>query len=474
MLMNSFDQNLRSFANIDGISPPPTGLISSGMRPRLHARRLAPVELSSRSLNGHPASAGVEISPAATVRRSAVTSAGISAEIVESTSRERVEHRYRGPLHLLVIYERGARLAGETRVGAGRSGLRDLTRKLTFVPAGHDYHEWHEPRMPMRLIHIYLDPAQLPADLNPAGAQVLFEDAALWNSACKLASVIGDPAADDLKYLEALGVVLVHELRRVNQGPARSPVPLRGGLAAWQQRIAVAHIEEHLSDRIPLAALAQLARLSPYHFSRAFKQSFGVPPHRYHVMRRIEHAKELLAEPATSVTETGRALGFSDTSSFTATFRKVTGMTPTAYCRSLGESYDWRTDHDAFVRPRQVQPRTAPSVPALSPRGALAVALKQMWPGSFSIERQPHGFDITLSHGALPGRVTVSVEDALMSIPRIVAGYATQKAWTYFLAGEGRGETDDAEADPSRAQGGAAFEPVPLRGEPARLEQKPL
>jgi AraC family transcriptional regulator len=75
--------------------------------------------------------------------------------------------------------------------------------------------------------------------------------------------------------------------------------------------------------------------LSPYYFCRAFKQSFGMPPHRYHNARRIEQAKMLLGEPTPSVTEIGLRLGFSDTSSFSTAFRKAIGLTPTAYHRSL-------------------------------------------------------------------------------------------------------------------------------------------
>ena len=75
--------------------------------------------------------------------------------------------------------------------------------------------------------------------------------------------------------------------------------------------------------------------LSSYYFCRAFKQSFGIPPHRYHISRRIERAKTLLAEPAHSVTEIALELGFSETSSFSAAFRHVTGITPTEYRRTL-------------------------------------------------------------------------------------------------------------------------------------------
>jgi AraC family transcriptional regulator len=76
--------------------------------------------------------------------------------------------------------------------------------------------------------------------------------------------------------------------------------------------------------------------LSTFHFCRAFKQSFGVPPHRYHTNRRIEQAKAMLAERKHSVTEVGLTVGFSETSSFTAVFRKITGQTPSRYHRAFG------------------------------------------------------------------------------------------------------------------------------------------
>jgi AraC family transcriptional regulator len=75
--------------------------------------------------------------------------------------------------------------------------------------------------------------------------------------------------------------------------------------------------------------------LSPYHFARTFKQSIGLPPHRYLTSRRIEKAKNLLAKPTMSVTEIGLGLGFSEISSFTTAFRKYAGLTPTEYRRSL-------------------------------------------------------------------------------------------------------------------------------------------
>ena len=239
----------------------------------------------------------------------------MTAEIVDATSQERFAFRFRAPLHLLVVYEQGARRDGETIIeGLPRSTLRDFGQKLVFVPAGLEYREWQEPRTPARLMYLYFDPARLKPlfDADPVSfaAKLFFEDATLLATALKLKRLLERPDTENRLYLEALGSVLVHELIRVNREVPQTEPQFRGGLAAWQQRVVTAHIDAHLSEPVSLATLAQLARLSPHHFCRAFKQSFGEPPHRYHTNRRIEHAKSLLAERAHSVTEIGFTVGY--------------------------------------------------------------------------------------------------------------------------------------------------------------------
>jgi AraC family transcriptional regulator len=284
---------------------------------------------------------GVKICPSDIVRRRTIASNGIAAEIVQATRRDKIECRFRAPVHLLAVYERGVRRDGETFVeGLPRSALRDLRRKLTFVPAGHEYRDWQDPHILTRVAYFYFDPSKLAIDPELGFAEfsfaprLFFENTALWGTALKLMSLIEHSLSANRLYFEALGAVLAHELVRLHTGAPSSVPPVRGGLAAWQQRIVLAYIEEHLADQIPLAQLAQLVRLSPHYFCRAFKQSLGMPPHRYHTSRRIERAKILLADPAHSVTDIGLTLGFSETGSFTAGFRKATGLTPTGY-RSL-------------------------------------------------------------------------------------------------------------------------------------------
>jgi AraC-like DNA-binding protein len=282
----------------------------------------------------------VEICPRQSVRRRIVSSHGMTAELVQETGSERIDYHFVAPIHLLVLFDRGVRREGETNLdGLPPSTLRQLTRKFVFVPAGHTYCDWHEPSTPARITFFYFDPADLPAAPNPGAVhlapRLFFEDPQLLTTAQKLAELIDGPECDNRGYIEALGRVLAHELKRLNRGGTPRKGAVRGGLAAWQQRIVTSYIEDHLAEPIPLGTLAELVGLSTYHFCRAFKQSFAIPPHRYHTSRRIDRAKALLAKPAPSVTSIGLTLGFSETSSFTAAFRKATGFTPTAYHRSL-------------------------------------------------------------------------------------------------------------------------------------------
>ena len=203
--------------------------------------RISPVDFSRRRLVGH----------------------GIIAELVQSTRRERIEFRYRGSSHLLVAWEQGKRSDGETCIeDTPRSTLRNVTRKLSFVPAGRDYFEWHQPRSATRLMYFYIDAAGPEVASSPDVAEklraprVFFEDAVLWTTVLKLKGLIGCPAVAHRAYFAALGAVLVQELVRSDRGSDSIESSIRGGLAAWQQRIVAAYIEEHLAEQIPLATLA--------------------------------------------------------------------------------------------------------------------------------------------------------------------------------------------------------------------------
>ncbi len=251
----------------------------------------------------------------------------------------KIEFVFHGPQHLLALYNEGARRNGETWIdGLPSSKLRSLTNKLTFVPAGCAFREWHESSASTRVTFLYLDPAALQKSEESGGAlqpRMYFEDSLVWETASKLKSTIEGGQSRSMPYLEALSDVLAHELSCMNDETTRTPIVSRGGLASWQKRAVTGYIEEHLTKQISLSKLAELARLSQHHFCRAFKQSFGIPPHQYQVQRRMEVAKSLLANRTNSVTDIALSLGYAQPSSFSSSFRKATGWTPTVYRREF-------------------------------------------------------------------------------------------------------------------------------------------
>jgi AraC family transcriptional regulator len=241
---------------------------------------------------------------------------------------------------LLIAYERAERDDGETHIeGLPKSTLREFNCKLSFVPAGHRFYGWQTPRVLTRVTYFYIDLQDRLFDLEPGiscpaiSPRLFFFDQAVWDTALKLKAEVGNSDPGSRQYAEALSLVLMHELLRLERTASAAARPVRGGLPAWQQKRVAEFIEEHLAEEISLAALAELVDLSLYHFARAFTQSFGVPPHRYHMARRMDLARSLLQMPALSVTQIGSRTGFRETSSFTRAFRKITGLTPTEYRR---------------------------------------------------------------------------------------------------------------------------------------------
>jgi len=284
-----------------------------------------------------PSEIAVEFSPSKNVLRRATAWTGIYAEAFEVTHRLPFKVAAASPFHLLIVNERGERGDGETFIeGLPTSRLRKLTGRLCLVPAGHRFSERQTPRIFARIIHLHIDPAGPLLDQQLRFSEVefkprlFFEDRDLLETTLKLKTQIDKPQPNI--YAQALGVVLTYELIRLNAMGIQAP---HGGLAAWQQKRLIEYIDAHLGEEISLKGLANIAALSPYHFARAFKRSFGASPHHYLNGRRIELAKALLENPARSVTEVALAVGFADPVSFTAAFHRLVGTTPTKYRRAL-------------------------------------------------------------------------------------------------------------------------------------------
>jgi transcriptional regulator GlxA family with amidase domain len=95
-------------------------------------------------------------------------------------------------------------------------------------------------------------------------------------------------------------------------------------------------IDGRYAEPLDLEALARAAYVSPRHFSRSFKSTFGETPYQYLLTRRIERARHLLRTTDMRVAEVCLAVGFASVGSFTTTFTRHTGVSPTTYRRASG------------------------------------------------------------------------------------------------------------------------------------------
>lgn len=246
---------------------------------------------------------------------------------------------YPGPsLDSLVLVHDLGRARSVVDLGAGR--FRPMPGGMTLVPPAvrtvvtvENRHRVRFLAMPATALRVWSDEAGLDGSVhlgrlhsasfrNPLVEHLVGR---LWE-----ASVRPDASAllADAALLTVWGELLA-EARR------SQPAPVSGGLAPWRLRRCVEYLREHVADDVRLEQLAALAGLSPFHFTRAFKQSTGMPPHRYQLSLRIARAKELLTGTDDPVTDVAFSVGYGSSQAFARMFRSEVGVGPNAYRRAL-------------------------------------------------------------------------------------------------------------------------------------------
>ncbi|HYT52627.1 MAG TPA: AraC family transcriptional regulator [Gaiellaceae bacterium] len=90
-------------------------------------------------------------------------------------------------------------------------------------------------------------------------------------------------------------------------------------------------IDARYREPLDVPTLARAAHLSSAHFSREFRRAFGETPHQYLLTRRLERAAALLRNTDHSVADICLAVGLLSVGSFTTSFSRTFGLSPTAY-----------------------------------------------------------------------------------------------------------------------------------------------
>jgi AraC-like DNA-binding protein len=134
-------------------------------------------------------------------------------------------------------------------------------------------------------------------------------------------------ASECLQRAEAL-------LESVEQPAAPAPAPASLGLAPWQIRRVLSHVDSNLDTTIRNKDLAAVARLCESHFNVAFRKSVGQSPHEYIIRRRMERAQGLMLSTDKGLSEIAAECGLADQPHFTRLFRRVVGESPAAWRRA--------------------------------------------------------------------------------------------------------------------------------------------
>lgn len=223
-----------------------------------------------------------------------------------------------------------------TKAGGNETVTIDRSNPLCFIPA--EVPIWSHMMRGGRIRHldIHLDMTALAerftGRLDRAALETLdltLSDQRVLSLSRLIAQECCDPSGLDELYGESLASGLLSVLTRLRPETDNQ----KGRLAPRHLRRVMDYLNEHYARNIALKELADLVGLSPSYFSEAFKNSTGLPPHRWQMIKRVEKAKQMLSERKLTPAEAAMAAGFSDQAHFTRVFRRFEGITPAAWLR---------------------------------------------------------------------------------------------------------------------------------------------
>jgi AraC family transcriptional regulator len=207
---------------------------------------------------------------------------------------------------------------------------------LGFFPADVKYRMVHAEA---RFVQVLWDPELCSTLLPELGAVASgfeavcpFEDPLLSQIAITLTQQSEGGFAERI-LTESLGTAL--SIRMAQRFVGHLPLPTSKGLSPERLQRVRDYIEAHLDEDLSLTILADVACLSPYHFSRSFKQTTGVGLHHYVMQRRLERAKTLMRRTNQPLALIALEAGFADQSHLNSAFRREVGVTPGQFRAAL-------------------------------------------------------------------------------------------------------------------------------------------
>jgi AraC-like DNA-binding protein len=160
----------------------------------------------------------------------------------------------------------------------------------------------------------------------------LIRDRNIFWLAATFFDLAAQPSEPEPILWQSLGQIMLWRLLLLTAGKRRNE-EARGGLAPWQAKRTTEYLANNLERRVTLEELAGIARLSPFHFARAFSRTVGVPPYRYQQKLRMERACELLARTDMRIIDVALAVGYESPQALARVFTHTYGMAPSHWRR---------------------------------------------------------------------------------------------------------------------------------------------
>ena len=149
------------------------------------------------------------------------------------------------------------------------------------------------------------------------------------------AEMLSARTAGNAKRIAALAHLLAIYIAEKYTNIASQRPDHRGGLPIVRLRKIEDYVHAHLPETISIETLAELAQLSPFHFSRMFKQTTGMTPLQFVTRERMLKAQRLIRETSRSLIEIALEVGYTSPSHFAQVFRRTVGMAPTQFRHAL-------------------------------------------------------------------------------------------------------------------------------------------
>ena len=198
----------------------------------------------------------------------------------------------------------------------------------------------------MDVIHIHLGVDQCLAAFeivyqDKAGAVEVTDfygrDETLAHLSFACAEMLSARTAGNAKRVAAFAHLLAIHIAEKYTNIASQRPDYRGGLPIARLRKIEDYVHAHLAESISIQTLAELAELSPFHFSRVFKQTAGITPLQFVTRERMLQAQQLIRETSRSLIEIALEVGYTSPSHFAQVFRRTVGVAPTQFRNALLE-----------------------------------------------------------------------------------------------------------------------------------------